>query len=177
MKKTLSLLLFVVLAWPPLVFGQLSSNVDQRTKLVGVSEIKVLVHDFDKGERLDGFSSKAYKTAVELRLRQLGVPLIDSFSAQFSQRGTLLVEVSPLKVLDSGYAVTVKVVLNRPVGVFDGEKWNINIADVWDEGEMYLVGMDSVSRIKEKVVELADIFANDYLMVNSPEPRSGAEGD
>jgi hypothetical protein len=173
MKKTLSLLLFVVLAWPPLVFGE--------EKLAGVNEIRVFVSGFDKERERDGFNSETYKNAVELRFRQLGIPVVDEFSDSpsddFLLRGTFVVGVNSMKIDENQYAVSLVTYLIRYVYISDGQEFETTSAYVWEGGSLHVLGMKRIESFKEDVIDSADDFANDYLKANPPEPRSGQESE
>ena len=99
MKKTLSLLLFFVLASPPLVFGGLS---DKERSLKGIGGFDVLVEDFDTESERARFPREEYKNAVELRLRSLGIPIDESSSSY------LYLNINPIRVTDNVFALSIE---------------------------------------------------------------------
>ena len=73
MKKILSLLLLFVLASSPSVFGQFPDRV---RSLRGVPIFSVSVESIEEEYVRMGFNDEDYKTAVDLRLRSLGISFV-----------------------------------------------------------------------------------------------------
>ncbi len=109
----------------------------------------------------------AIRVTVELELRQSNIPLIDSLDHGVGMLSyKVKVEDCPLEDELTGYFWYVRVSCFRHVETLDN--CASGFAIVWDD-ERYFVTLSLTSpKVKEVVLDLAKLFANDYLAANQP---------
>ncbi len=129
----------------------------ERETLKGLGPIRVVVNS--DAER-DGLTEQILQTAVELRLRQNGIPLEEDVALPY-----LYVNVSALED-DELYAFAVLVVLKQRASLSNG----LTVyAATWNTGRIGIgmVGRDNLRNVRESVLEKVNEFSNDYLAVNA----------
>ena len=114
------------------------TTAQQRDKLTGVGPIVVAIESLRSDIRGDGLSEELLRTAVELRLRQNGVPL-DEESSNF-----LYVSVSSLKDRSGLYAYAFNVELRVLVQVVETKRYVAG--QIWNVSSVGTVGSDNVNR-------------------------------
>ena len=135
--------------------------------LAGVKEVKVDVSDIDTNAQQDGLATYTIKTATELRLRQAGIPIVDSLTGATQKPGVILdVEISTLNLTSEGrYVYTLNLetfettTLSRDVPVR-------SLTTTWNTGTFGIIGKEKLKNIRDTINDLVDKFANDYLAQN-----------
>ena len=156
---TLTLLIFQTKS-----FGQIS---DQAKSLRDILDFRVVVEEIGEEYRRDGFTRARFQTAVELRLRELGIQVVDDLKSQKSLNQPLIyVNVQPMRVDKSLYAISVEFYLIQIVGVFKGIYSKFFNAITWDEGGLLIVEKNNTIAVQNFIYEFIDMFANDYYRVN-----------
>ena len=89
----------------------------ERETLKGLGPIRVVVEELGSDAERDGLTQRMLQTAVELRLRQNGIPLEEDVALPY-----LYVNVSALED-DELYAFAVLVVLKQRASLSNGLDW------------------------------------------------------
>lgn len=139
--------------------------------LSGIKEVKVVVSDIAADAKQDGLDSDAIKTAVELRLRQSGIPVVNSLSTDGSKPSVYLdVTINTLAVNDgASYVYSLEMYMYEYVTIYRSAPEKI-MADTWDTGNYGIIGKDKISVIRDTINNMSDKFANEFLAQN-PVPR------
>ncbi len=135
-------------------------EASERETLRGLGPIRVVVEELCSDAERDGLTQRMLQTAVELRLRQNGIPLEEDVALPY-----LYVNVSALED-DELYAFAVLVVLKQRASLSNG----LTVyAATWNTGRIGIgmVGRDNLRNVRESVLEKVNEFSNDYLAVNA----------
>ena len=143
-----------------------STRIEAQYVGTGIDAMYVVVEDLTKDAIEAGLTRKQIQTDVELKLRQEGIRIrstpVDAF---------LYVNVNILKILDgSMLAHSIAVELKQGVSLKRNPKILI-LATTWSKKMTGYAGERVfVSRMRQNVSDLIDIFLNDYLAANPKEP-------
>lgn len=142
--------------------GQTPTHLVGQDILTRVDTFRVLAEDINDGAKKElGVTAERLQTAVELRLRTLGLPVTSSGSAP-----TLHVRLNVVcsSVVDI-CAVNVDVSMSRLVTL---PRRASCLATIWNTSGHYIGGKITFkdSLIRDTLMENVDIFANDYLAVH-----------
>ena len=151
---------FAVLFGMVLLAAQAGAQTLGRDSLNSIGPIDVVIEGGTPGAKRDGLTRQMLQTAVEVRLRQKGIPLDEDASPY------LYVKVNTVKSGEQ-YAYCVSVELHQKVlglakpTVMDARTWRT----------IGFLGLVSAARlrdvVRDGVLELVDSFSNDYVAVNS----------
>lgn len=156
-----------VLALSSLSFAAQGAASDRKIPLVGATPFLVLVEDLRNEDQFRGqLTANGIRTSVELRLRQLGLPVVGGDTAF-----VFYVNVHAMTTSSQ------QVVYDAPVQ-FQELLPHPRLADramlvtTWSTSTLGTVPLTrSGEAIRESVVELVDEFANDYLAANPRRER------
>lgn len=126
--------------------------------LRGIGPIDVLVENMDLEDEQDGLTKQMLQTAVELRLRQNGIPIDENASPYLN------VNVNAMKHDTGLYALCIQVSLKQPVRLVTGLV--TTRATTWDVGTVGIGGANNLRQARDAVLDYIDQFSNDYLAVN-----------
>ena len=131
--------------------------------LRGVSPLNIIVELIDEEGIEAGFDRNEYRKVIGSKLCNLGIK-VDEFSNRppflYLNVGQKKAGIFPL------YSVVLNLSFNQIVLVPD--QWANVIASTWTETIVANVGEDSVGFVRERVIELVELFADDYFRANSP---------
>ena len=175
MRSWLLAVSVLVLAFPP------ASRAQRSDLFQGLGSLKVLIETLDQDARDAGLSGETLKTAVERRLSQSGISVLDE------SRATLYVNVSIAPVAGiEGYVFAVDLELHesvylwrqlladsvvpgataRTVGQFVMDESSYQ-GTTWDTGSVGTTSQGNArTYIRGAVLEHVDRFADDYLAAN-----------
>ena len=132
-----------------------------RLSLTGLEAVSVTVENISDSEaRRAGLTPERVKTDVELRLRQLGVPVRDDASEY------LYVNVNLIDTNEGLWAYSISVDLRQYAYLYR----DLDIGaygTTWSRGSIGTVGARKLATIRDAVKDYVDAFANDYLAGNS----------
>lgn len=145
-------------------------DVIRRMPLVELPSVSVLVVVIrEDTQQKDGLSKDTLKTAVELRLRTLGIKVITEEESLkepgwpylYVRVGVMRSNAYPIYFFTNGVVLKQNVTMDRPPKLW------ITGAITWETSSQGLCpGQDLAKVITENVLEMVDKFANDYLAVN-----------
>jgi len=145
------------------------TTIYTKTPLANVKEVKVIISDIATDAKQDGLDGVAIKTAVELRLRQSGIPVVESFSSDASKPGLGLdIAIDTLGVNNgASYVYSLSLEANEYVTIYRPSPLS-TIAQTWTTGRFGIIGKDKVADLRDSINGMADKFANDFLAQNPP---------
>ena len=156
--RTLHLAVLVAIALAG--FAVPATAQEQRDNLTGIGSIYVVVEPIRSDAERDGLRTTMLQTAVELRLRQNGIPIADAPTS------VLHVQVDTNRHSQlGGYAFCTVVTLVTTVQV-EATGRTVYAAGIWSVGSVGSVGTDNVRQIRDYVLDYVDQFSNEYLAVN-----------
>ena len=141
--------------------GGLAQNDDEREYLEDLREVNVLVEELPPEVEAVGLTRDDIETAVEGRLRERRVPIGRSRLA-----GDLYVRIGTHRGSTGLYAYFARVSLQQLVTI-EGNRHRAFV-DTWDLESLGLVGEGNLPQVKQVVLEIVDVFIEDYLSVNDP---------
>ena len=130
----------------------------ERNSLKGIGPVRVEVEGMHPDLEREGLTQEMLTTAVEIRLRQNGIPLTKSLSPN------LYVNVNGVKNARGLYAYRVDVKLVALVTILATEQ--LTFANVWDTELVGMVGAANLRDVRDDVLDKVDQFSNAYLAVN-----------
>jgi hypothetical protein len=143
----------------------------ERETLVGLAGVKVVVEKIDPDAERDGLTRSALLTDVELKLRQVGIPVL----SEMDWKGTpgwpyLYLEVGFLRNVSAPplvlYAFHISLHLNQEVRLERNLKIG-GIAATWQaRGMVGTTGPNDLRKVRETVRDMVDEFINAYLAAN-----------
>lgn len=174
MLKTTLMLLAVLLGISLPISGQGKYVIGTDT-LVGVKGVFVLAEYLRPGFEKYGMTTEAMTTAVELRLRQVGIPVLTREQRLKSPGDPCLYVNINLQKNGTGlaYVCSINIDLQQTVTLHNGNQCT---ATTWDTGVLLAAGINDISFIKEELQGQLDIFCNAYLTAN-PKQRVEAPID
>ena len=164
MKTVLLLVATMFLKTVPLA-GQVDSPNSRKT-LTGLTQFFVLVENLAEDAEHDGLSRTQIQTDVELRLRQAGIPVVDSSRAWDAGYPYLYVSVQTHKSQrGASYAWVLEVHLTQSVALVRNPSI-ISLAPTWGTGQFGSVGVDKLPSLRDNIRDLVDRFINAFLAEN-----------
>ena len=140
--------------------------------LKGVKNLSVLVEHLNDKAKEAGLTNEDLQTTAELRLRAAGITVISDAEALASKEWIpyIYVDVNLMKIPDrEQYAYSIVVECMQAARVISNKAFTIAVT--WDTKGMGVSGSSRTKQtIKEKVADLCDKFANDFLSVNPKTP-------
>jgi len=155
---------------PAKTIPQLKYVSNQRDALAGLQGVYVAVEEFPPGSERYGLTQKALQTDVELRLRQNDVQVI-SFEEFMKIKSLPYLHVSVTPLINEKFdlaAVSILIELNELAFLVRSPTTCVRCT-TWRENSVWLVGLNRLSEVRDKVEDLVDVFINDYLAANPKE--------
>ena len=139
----------------------LAQSDDEREYLEDLREVNVLVEDLPPEVEAAGLTRDGIEAAVEDRLRERRVPIGRSRLA-----GDLYVRIGTHRGSTGLYAYFARVSLQQLVTI-EGNRQRAFV-DTWDLESLGLVGEGNLPQVEEVVLQIVDVFIDDYFAVNDP---------
>ena len=139
----------------------LAQDDNERDYLTGLREVNVFVDDLAPDAEAAGLRRDGIEAAVEERLRERGVPLGRSQLA-----GDLYVRVATHQGTTGLYAYFARVSLQQLVTI-EGNQERAFV-DTWDLDSLGTVGTANLPQVQRVVLQIVDVFIDDYFSVNDP---------
>lgn len=149
-------IIFTGLATPAL-----AQDENEREYLTGLREVNVFVDDLAPDAEAAGLTRDGIEAAVEARLRERRVPRGRSQLA-----GDLYVRVATHQGTTGLYAYFARVSLQQLVTI-EGNQERAFV-DTWDLDSLGTVGTANLPQVQRVVLQIVDVFIDDYLSVNDP---------
>jgi hypothetical protein len=157
-------LLVAVLASDPFMSRALGDSASERETLRGVSAIRVVVGTLDPQAERDGLRQSTLQTDIELKLRQAGIPVVDTAGTEPFLN--VVVHAVALERPSGLYAYTIHVQFFQVV-VLRRDRNIPALGATWS-GQLTTgtVGADNLSAVRSSVRDRVDEFVNAYLAAN-----------
>lgn len=140
-----------------------AQSLKQRA-LMGINSLEVLVESIDAEADLRGsLTRQGITTAIELRLRQLGVPVANN-----QGHYTLYVNIN---VMLAGPSVLYGIEVHLIEILNTGSPRGFIPVVTWTSGALGIRAFERAGDIRGRVIEIVDQFANDFLTANPPRLR------
>ncbi len=136
-----------------------AQDENERDYLIDVREVNVFVDDLAAEAEAAGLTRDGIEAAVEARLRERGVPLGRSQLA-----GDLYVRVGTHRSTTGLFAYFARVSLQQLVTIEGNQERGF--VDTWDLDSLGTVGAANLSQVQRIVLQIVDVFIDDYLSVN-----------
>ena len=133
----------------------------ERENLTDIREVNVIVEELAADAEAAGLTHDLLETAIEQRLQQRGVPRGNSRLA-----ADLYVNVATFQGAAGLYAYCAEVSMQQLVTI-EGNQLR-TLADTWDLASLGTVGAGNLSQVQEVILQIVDVFSDDYLEVNDP---------
>ena len=134
---------------------------NEREYLTDLREINVFVDDLAADAEAAGLTRDGIEAAVEARLRERRVPMGRSQLA-----GDLYVRVATHRGTTGLYAYFARVSLQQLVTI-EGNQERAFV-DTWDLDSLGTVGEANLPQVQRVVLQIVDVFIDDYFSVNDP---------
>ena len=134
----------------------------EREHLSDLREINVVVEDMTDDAEDAGLTRRALLDAAERTLEEQGVPLGGS-----SQGADLYINVATHKGSTGLYAYYARVSLQQ-MATIEGNQLRARV-DTWDMASLGAVGEANLHQVEQVMVQLVELFCDDYLEMNDPE--------
>ena len=139
----------------------LAQDENEREYLTGLREVNVFVDDLAPDAEAAGLTRDGIEAAVEARLRERRVPRGRSQLA-----GDLYVRVATHQGTTGLYAYFARVSLQQLVTI-EGNQERAFV-DTWDLDSLGTVGTANLPQVQRVVLQIVDVFIDDYFSVNDP---------
>ena len=133
----------------------------EREYLEDLREVNVLVEDLPPEVEAAGLTRQGLEAAIEERLRERRVPIGRSRLA-----GDLYVRIGTHRGSTGLYAYFARVSLQQLV-IIEGNRQRAFV-DTWDIESLGMVGEGNLPQVRQVVLQIVDVFIDDYLAVNDP---------
>lgn len=141
-----------------------AATKDEKESLKGIKSFHVVVESLEE-EKAAGLTEDQIQTDVELRLRSLGLKVVDSPKVD----GFLYVDVHIVPPQGTGgsfYSFHIRLEFHQMVILFRDHKASF-LCSTWSTGRTGFVKTGKVEKnLREQILERVDEFANDFLAVN-----------
>ena len=138
-----------------------AQDEDEREYLTDLREVNVFVDDLAADAEAAGLTRDGIEASVEARLRERRVPLGRSQLA-----GDLYVRVATHRGTTGLYAYFARVSLQQLVTI-EGNQERAFV-DTWDLDSLGTVGEANLPQVQRVVLQIVDVFIDDYFSVNDP---------
>ena len=138
-----------------------AQDENERDYLTDLREINVFVDDLAADAEAAGLTRDGIEAAVEARLRERRVPMGRSQLA-----GDLYVRVATHRGTTGLYAYFARVSLQQLVTI-EGNQERAFV-DTWDLDSLGTVGEANLPQVQRVVLQIVDVFIDDYFSVNDP---------
>ena len=133
----------------------------ERENLTDIREINVIVEELADDAEAAGLTRRMLENAIERRLQDRGVPLGNSRLA-----ADLYVNVATFQGSTGLYAYCVRVSAQQLVTI-EGNQLRAFV-DTWDRASVGTVGAGNLPQVQQVVLQIVDMFSDDFLEVNDP---------
>jgi len=138
-----------------------AQDEDEREYLADLREVNVFVDDLAADAEAAGLTRDGIEAAVEARLRERRVPVGRSQLA-----GDLYVRVATHRGTTGLYAYFARVSLQQLVTIESNQERAF--VDTWDLDSLGTVGEANLPQVQRVVLQIVDVFIDDYFSVNDP---------
>ncbi len=163
-RATAAALVFVMLASARALVPLAAQQDIERENLTEIREVNVVVEDLAQDAESDGLTRRALLAAAEQRLEARGVPLGNS-----RQAADLYINVATHLGSTGLYAYYARVSVQQ-MATIEGNQLRARV-DTWDMASLGAVGQANLPQVEQVVVQLVDLFCDDYFEVNDPPRR------
>ena len=133
----------------------------ERENLTGIRDVNVVVADLADDAEAAGLTRRGLLDAVERRLEERGVRLGSS-----RQAADLYVNVTTHRGATGLYAYYARVSVQQ-LATIEGNQLRAYV-DTWDMASLGTTGGANLPRVEEVVLQIVDLFCDDYFDVNDP---------
>ena len=133
----------------------------ERENLTDIRDVNVVVADVADDAEAAGLTRRGLLDAVERRLEDRGVRLGSS-----RQAADLFVNVTTHRGSTGLYAYYARVSVQQ-LATIEGNQLRAYV-DTWDMASLGTTGGANLPRVAEVVLQLVDLFCDDYFEVNDP---------
>ncbi len=133
----------------------------ERENLTDIRDVNVVVADLADDAEAAGLTRRGLLDAVERRLEERGVRLGSS-----RQAADLFVNVTTHRGSTGLYAYYARVSVQQ-LATIEGNQLRAYV-DTWDMASLGTTGGANLPRVAEVVLQLVDLFCDDYFEVNEP---------
>ena len=133
----------------------------ERENLAGIRDVNVVVEDLAEDAEAAGLTRRALRTAVERHLESRGVPLGNS-----RQAADLYINVATHQGTTGLYAYYARVSVQQ-LATIEGNQLRARV-DTWARASLGAVGEANLPQVEQVVIQLVDLFCDDYFEVNDP---------
>lgn len=133
----------------------------ERENLAGIRDVNVVVADLSADAEAAGLTRRGLLEAVERRLEERGVRLGSS-----RQAADLYVDVTTHRGSTGLHAYYARVSVQQ-LATIEGNQLRAYV-DTWDMASLGTTGGANLPRVAEVVLQIVDLFCDDYLEVNDP---------
>lgn len=152
------------LFWPLAVHADDTER--SRRALRGLKGVGVVVDGLKPEVEQNGLTASAIQTDVELKLRQAGIPVLDSDESGKAGSAILEISVSVLTSSDGRSAYMITVGLDQDANLVRDPSIFTALATTWQVGVLGSIGRPNVRSLRDVVKDLVDKFINAYFAVN-----------
>ena len=138
-----------------------AQDEDEREYLTDLREVNVFVDDLAADAEAAGLTRDGIEAAVEARLRERRVPVGRSQLA-----GDLYVRIATHRGTTGLYAYFARVSLQQLVTIESNQERAF--VDTWDLDSLGTVGEANLPQVQRVVLQIVDVFIDDYFSVNDP---------
>ena len=131
----------------------------ERENLTGLREVNVVVEDLAEDAEAAGLTRRALLTAVEQQLETRGVPQGSS-----RQGADLYINVSTHQGATGLFAYYARVSVQQ-LATIEGNQLR-SLVDTWARASLGAVGGGNLPQVEQVVMQLVDLFCDDYFEVN-----------
>lgn len=149
----------VWLAGVPTALAQQELEIEN---LEGVREVNVVVEDLADDAESAGLTRRGLRDAAEQQLEACGVPLGGSSA-------DLYINVATHQGSTGLYAYYARVSLQQ-MATIEGNQLR-SLLDTWDMASLGAVGGANLAQVEGVVVQLVELFCEQYFEVNEPRER------
>ena len=133
----------------------------ERENLTDIREVNVVVEELTEDAESTGLTRRGLVDAVERQLEARGVPLGNS-----RQAADLYVNVATHLGSTGLYAYYARVSVQQ-LATIEGNQLRA-VVDTWDMASLGAVGGANLPQVEQVVIQLVDLFCDDYFEVNEP---------
>ena len=131
----------------------------ERENLTDIREVNVIVEELAEDAEAVGLTRRALLTATEEQLEGCGVPLGNS-----RQAADLHISIATHRGSTGLYAYYARVSAQQ-LATIDGNQLRARV-DTWDMASLGAVGEANLPQVEQVVIQLVDLFCDDYFEVN-----------
>ena len=136
----------------------------ERENLTGIRVVNVVVEELAEDAEAAGLTRRSLLAAVERRLEARRVPLGNS-----RQGADLYINVATHESRRGLYVYYARVSVQQ-LTTIEGNQLRAR-ADTWANASLGMVGEANLLQVEQVVIQLVDLFLDDYFEVNDPQAR------